>query len=161
MLLWFVVVAPVVVAEVFKSPMIDYRLVALGAALPLVEAIIGRVWVLHTLVAPVVVLTAVMLGTIGRRLVRRRLLGVPIGMFLHLALDGSWNRGELFFWPALGRSFDDLALPESSWLGLRLLLEAVAIGIAVVAYRRYRLDDSDNRRRLLRTGHLPAPWRTS
>ena len=41
MLLWFVVLAPVAVAEIFRSPMVDYRLVALGAVLPLAEAVLA------------------------------------------------------------------------------------------------------------------------
>lgn len=154
MFLWFVVVAPFLVAEIFKSPMVDYRLVALGAALPLVELGIGHAFVLHTLLGPVVVLTAVMLTTIGRRLVRRRLLGVPIGMFLHLALDASWNSAELFWWPAFGLSLADRPVPETTAIGWRLLLEVLAVGVAYVAVGRYELDQPANRARLRRTGHL-------
>lgn len=159
MLLWFAVVAPVLVAEVFRSPMVDYRLVAVGALLPLVEVVAGRVFVLHTLAAPVVLLAVVMGATTGRRLVRRRLLGIPIGLFLHLVLDGSFASAELFWWPAFGWSFADLTLPESQGVGLRLLLELVAIVVAVVAWRRYGLDDPAARSRLVRTGHLPSAVR--
>ena len=159
MLLWFLIVAPFVVAEVFKSPMLDYRLVALGAVLPLVEVLIGRASVLHSLLAPVAVLAGVMAATVGRRLVRRRLLGIPIGMFLHLALDGSWSRAELFWWPVFGLSLDDPSVPEAGGLAVRLLLEVAAIAVAVVAVRRYRLDDRANLARLVRTGHLAPVWR--
>lgn len=158
MLLWFLIVAPVIVAEVFKSPMVDYRLVALGAVLPLIEVLFGRAWVLHTLLAPVVVLTVVMLTTMGRRLIRRRLLGIPIGMFLHLALDGSWNSAELFWWPAFGIGFDGAEVPEAGAIWFRLLLDVVAIGIGFVAVRRYGLDDPATRTRMVRTGHLGAAW---
>ncbi len=160
MFFWFVIMAPVLVAEIFKSPMVDYRLVALGAAIPLVEVAIGHAFVLHTLLCSVLVLTLVMLGTIGRRLLRRRLLGIPIGMFFHLALDGGWNSAELFWWPAFGLSLADQPVPETTSIGWRLLLEVVAIGVAVVAIRRYELDKPDNRSRLLRTGHLSRTWAT-
>jgi hypothetical protein len=159
MLLWFIVVAPVIVAEVFRSPMVDYRLVALGAILPLVELAFGRAWVLHTLLAPVTVLTVVMLATVGRRLVRRRLLGIPIGMFLHLALDGSWDRAKLFWWPVFGFDLSDVPVPESQAVWFRLVLELVAVAVAAVAYRRYGLDQAPARERLLRSGHLPPVWR--
>jgi hypothetical protein len=158
MFFWFVIMAPVLVAEIFKSPMVDYRLVALGAAMPLAELALGHAFVLNTLVCSVIVLTAVMLGTIGRRLVRRRLLGIPIGMFFHLALSGGWNSAELFWWPAFGLSLSDQPVPVTTNVGLRLLLEVIAIGVGFVAYRRYQLDQSVNRTRLLRTGHLSRTW---
>lgn len=156
MLLWFVVTAPFLVAEIFKSPMVDYRLVALGAALPLIEVFFGQAFILHTLLAPVVVLTVVMLTTMNRRLVRRRLLGIPIGMFFHLVLDGTWSSSVLFWWPLFGFSLADEPVPETTAIGLRVLLEFAAIGLAVFAYRRYNLDQPAVRTRLVRTGHLTA-----
>jgi hypothetical protein len=154
-LLWFAVVAPIIVAEVFRSPLVDYRLVALGAVLPTVEVAIGRPLGLHTLVAPVLVLAVVMATTARRRLVRRRLLGVPIGLFLHLVLDGTWTSSRLFWWPAFGWSIDREALPEVSGPPvILLLLDLAAAGLAVWAWRRYELGVGGNRRRLLRDGHL-------
>ena len=158
MLFWFLLTAPFLVAEIFKSPMVDYRLVALGAFLPLVELALPNAFVLHTLLAPVVVLTVVMLTTIGRRLVRRRLLGIPIGLFFHLVLDGTWASASLFWWPAFGFSFSDLAVPEATSIGLRLVLELIGLGIGVFAYRRYGLDEPEKRARLLKTGHLTTSW---
>ena len=155
MLLWFAVLAPVIVAEVFRSPMVDYRLVAAGAVLPLVEAAFGGPSVLHTLLGAVVALTVVMLATIRRRLLRRRLLGVPIGLFLHLVLDGTWTDRTAFWWPVFGLDLDRDGLFELDRpLLVGLLLEALAVGCAVWAWRRYGLDQADNRRRLLVTGHL-------
>ena len=159
MLLWFAVAAPFLVAEVFRSPMVDYRMVALGALLPLLEVFTGGAFVLHTLAAPVIVLTVVMGATTGRRLLRRRLLGIPIGMFFHLVLDGTWASTKLFWWPVFGLSFDELELPEATLVGWRLVLELLAVSLAVVAWRRYGLDDPEARRRLVRTGHLPPAVR--
>lgn len=154
MLLWFVVLAPVLVAEVFRSPMVDYRLVALGAALPLVEVVVG-VNVAHTLLGAVVVLTAVMLTTQRRRLVRRRLLGIPIGMFVHLVLDGTWTRAELFWWPVFGFDFGPSGLPEFERpLVVGIGMEIVALGVAWWAVRRYDLRDRPKWRRLVETGQL-------
>ncbi len=160
-LLWFAVAAPFLVAEIFRSPMVDYRLVALGALLPVVEALIGGAFVLHTLAAPVILMAMIMAATTGRRLLRRRLLGIPIGLFFHLVLDGTWASTTLFWWPVFGWSFAGLEAPEASGLGWRILLEVAAIGLAAFAWRRYGLDDPAARARLIRSGHLPAAVRTA
>ena len=154
MFLWFVIVAPVVVAEVFRSPMLDYRFVAAGAVLPVVELLIW--WKpLHSLVGSVVVLTVVMLVTQGRRLVRRRWLGLPIGLFLHLVLDFVWTVDELFLWPFLGISFDEVTPPlVARPLIISGLLEVFALGIGWWAWRRYELSDAANRQLLATRGQL-------
>lgn len=155
MLLWFLVLAPVIVAEVFRSPMVDYRLVALGAVLPLAEALFAGPNVLHTLLAAVAVLTLVMLFTQHRRLVRRRLLGVPIGLFLHLVLDATWTDQTLLWWPGFGLSFGEGQVPElHRGLAVGLVLEVIAVAVGVWAVRRYELSDPTNRSRLFRTGQL-------
>lgn len=140
--------------------MVDYRLVALGALLPVLEALIGGAFVLHTLVAPVVLMTVIMAATTGRRLLRRRLLGIPIGLFFHLVLDGTWASTSLFWWPVFGLSFEGLETPEATGLAWRILLELAAVGLAAFAWRRYGLDDPAARDRLVRSGHLPAAVRT-
>jgi len=154
MLIWFIVVAPILVAEVFRSPMIDYRLVAFGAALPLVEVFVGAN-VLHTLLGSVVAMTVVMLATQKRRIVRRRLLGIPIGMFVHLVLDASWTRAELFWWPGFGLDFGPDRLPEFDRpLAVGLGLELIGLVAAWWAVRRYDLTDPEKRARLISTGQL-------
>lgn len=155
MFLWFVVLAPVAVAQVFKSPMVDYRLVVLGALLPLIEAAFGGPRVLHTLLFSVGAMGLVMALTSRRRLLRRRLLGVPIGLMFHLVLDGSWTDKNLFWWPAFGSEFPDSGLPAwSRPIEVGLLLELLAIGVAVWAYRQYQLDDQSNRELLVSQGQL-------
>ena len=153
MLIWFAAGSAVIVWAVFQSPAIDFRTVMLGAVLPLVET----PWAdgpLHTLAAPTLLLLAVMAATVGRRIVRRRWLGVPIGMFLHLVLNGSWTRSELFWWPFSGFGFDDnepLVLARGLW---SVVLEVVGIGLAAWAWGRFGLDDGDRRRRFVTTGQL-------
>ncbi len=154
MLIWFAVVSTVVVAEIFASPMVDYRMVALGSLIPLVDLAFGTPTPLHSLLGPVVVLAVVMLSTIGRRLLRRRLLGIPIGMFMHLVLDASWDSARLFWWPAFGADLADIAVPESKSVMVRIFLDLVAVAVGVWAYRRYGLDNPENRDRLLKSGHL-------
>jgi hypothetical protein len=55
MFLWFAGVSLVFVWAVFKSPALDYRLVMLGAVLPLGEVALGGPRLLHTLVFVAVV----------------------------------------------------------------------------------------------------------
>lgn len=154
MVIWFAILAPVLVAEVFRSPLVDYRLVAFGAVLPSFMAIFSAPPILHTLAAPVTVLTVVMLATVGRRLLRRRLLGVPIGMFLHLVLDGSWSTTSLFWWPVFGAEFEELSVLETAPILLRVGADLIALLLIVPLARRYGLTTSENRMRLAKTGHL-------
>lgn len=155
MLIWFVALAPILVAEVFRSPMIDYRVVMVSAVLPLVEALAGGPYVLHTLAAPVVSLTVVMLATQGRRLLRRRLLGVPIGLAVHLVLDGSWDRAQLFWWPVFGLGFGDGGVPEVDRpIAVIVFLELVGVVAGAWAWKRYELSDPEHWDRLKRTGQL-------
>ena len=156
MLLWFAGCSLVIVWQVFRDPAIDYRLVAAGALAPdLVDAAFGGPRLLHTLVASVVLLAGVMLGTRGRRGVRRRLLAVPIGTFLHLVLDAMWARTAVFWWPAFGLSFPGGGLPSLSRPGLLLVVQE-AVGAVAVAWwwRRFHLGDPDRRRLFVRTGRL-------
>ncbi len=141
MFFWFAGLSFVLVLIVFSSPALDYRLVMAGAVLPVIEGPLGGPWVLHTLIAPVIVLTMVMLLTQNRRLLRRQWLGFPIGLFMHLVLDGSWATAELFWWPFLGTT-DVLGggnVPEFQ----RSLVVAGGmeiIGIAALGFLIQRLD---------------------
>ena len=155
MLLWFVGGSWLLVYAVFQSPAIDYRVVAVGALLPLIDGFTCGAWVLHTLVFSVGLLGVVMLATQRRRLVRRRWLGLPIGTFLHLVLDGVWTNSTVFWWPFLGSSFEGAALPEVDRGGLSLLLELVGVVAIVWCWRRFGLGDSRVRRRFFATGNLP------
>ncbi len=90
MVLWFVFGAIFGVWNVFQSPGLDFRLIAAGALLPeLIDLPFGAQAYAHTLLAAVVVLVATMLLTTGRgrRLRRRRALGLAIGWFAALVLE--------------------------------------------------------------------------
>src|SRR4029079_16524755 len=92
------------VYEIFRSRGLDYRLVALGALAPLlVDLPSGRMGPCHSIVVAVAVLALVMLGTIGRpRLLRRRLVCLPIGWFCGLVLSGAFLPDTVFLSPLLG-----------------------------------------------------------
>lgn len=159
MLIWFAAGAVAIVWGVFQSPSIDFRTVMLGAVLPLVETP-WRDGPLHTLAAPTLALGLVMAATVGRRLVRRRWLGVPIGMFLHLVLDGSWTRSDVFWWPFSGLSFPDnqpLVLARGWW---SVFLDLAGVAMAAWLWERFGLSDASRRERFVRTGQLDRQYVT-
>lgn len=156
MLLWFAGLSVVLVWSVFRSPALDYRLVVAGSLLPLFDAVLGGPRVLHTLIGAVVMLAAVMLGTQQRRLLRRRIIGVPIGVMVHLVLDGTWTDTDVFWWPFTGWSFGGSGLAELGrpW-PVVVVLEAAGAAALWWCWRTFGLDDPDRRRTLVRTGQLP------
>ena len=157
MILWFAGVSFVFVWWVFRTPALDYRLVMLGSILPVGEFVFGGPRLLHTLLAPVALLTIIMLATQRRRLVRRRWIGVAIGMLMHLVLDGIRARKEVFWFPFLGFASGDgwEGLPEFGHsAAVSVVLELVGLGCLVWSWRAFDLADRSTRDRFLRTGHL-------
>jgi len=155
-ILWFAGGSVVLSWMVFHDPAFDYRLVVVGALLPDgPDALAGGARLLHTLAAAVIVLAGVMVATRHRRRLRRRLLAVPIGMFLHLLLDGVWTHRQLFWWPAFGWSFGRVPLPVTTRpVGVLVLQELVGAALLWWAWLRFRLGEPERRRRFFRTGYL-------
>lgn len=154
MLLWFAGMSVLGVVTIFQSPGIDYRFVMASAVLPVAEGLLGHPWVLHTLVGASVALAATVLGTRRHRVLRRRLLGIPIGLFAHLVLDFVWASSRLFWWPFLGWSFGRSQIPELSRSAFGVVLEvagAVALG---VSWQRFGLADPQRRQAFLHAGRL-------
>jgi hypothetical protein len=154
MFLWFAGLSIVAVWVVFRSPGVDYRYVVAGALLPLVELPFGEPRLLHSLTGAVAVLVLAMLVRPRQRLVQRRLVGVPIGMFMHLVLDGIWADTTAFWWPFAGRHWSDEPLPELSRGAWNILLELAGLVALAWCWRRFDLSDADRRRRFLRTGQV-------
>lgn len=155
MFIWFAAASFLIVVMVFDSPAVDYRIVMLGGVLPVFEGAVGGPWVLHTLAGCVAVFVIVVVTTWGRRLVARRAIGLPIGLFLHLVLDGTWTNSSLFWWPfGSGRSLGRGRIPEFDHLGASVALEVLGVAIAVFLIRRYELVRPDRRREFIRTGRL-------
>jgi hypothetical protein len=153
MLIWFAAGSVAIVWVIFRSPAVDYRVVALGSVLALVEVPIG-VGPFQTLMLSVVALALTMGLTIGQRLRRRRWLGIPIGMFLHLVLDASWSDQSVFWWPFGGWTFPDVSAPVVQRGIWSLLLELVGCMVALWLWGEFGLDDPERRERLWRTGQL-------
>lgn len=156
MLLWFAGMSFVLVVAIFRDAALDERLVMAAAVLPAaLDLAVGGVRLLHTLAFPIVLLTVLMVATIGRRGLRRRLLALPIGAFMNLVLDGMWSSTRLIVWPLGGLSFGDEQLPTLGrpW-PLRLLMELAGLVALVWCVRRFRLLEPENRDRFLRSGRL-------
>jgi hypothetical protein len=154
MFLWFIGTAVLTVAYVFRDPTFDYRLLIVGSVLPLADAVTGGPGVLHTLVLSLVLMAVIMLSSVGRRPVRKLLLGLPIGTMLHLVYDGAWATTELFWWPLGGWSFEELELPEASRGWLAVVFELAGLAMVVWIWRRSHLSDPARRRAFLHDGRL-------
>ncbi len=155
MVFWFAGLSIIAVSLVFDSPNLDYRLVMVGAVLPSIESLTGAPWILHTLVAPVVISSLVALGLRGKRLAQRKWIGLPIGLFIHLVLDGTWTQTKLFWWPVFGNVLGEGRTPELSRGVLLVVMELVGVAALWWVWSTNELHIDDNRKRFLTTGRLP------
>lgn len=157
MLFWFVGTVVVAVWWVFRDPAFDYRLLIVGSVLPLVELVFGGARVLHSITFAVALLTVLMLATPGRKPIRKMLLGLPIGLLLHLVFTGAWRTARVFWWPFGGVGFDGAPHPvaERGWWNLPL--ELVGLALCWWVFRRGELVDPARRAWFRRTGQLALP----
>jgi hypothetical protein len=114
----------------------------------------GSPRVLHSVTGAAALLAIAMLATPRRRLVQRRLVAVPVGVFLHLVLDGIWTNTQAFWWPFAGTAWSDARLPELARGAFAIVLELVGAAALWWCWRRFGLDDPARRARFLRTGQL-------
>jgi len=144
------------VGLVFRDPRFDYRLLIVGSVIPIGDGLLGGTRAMHSVTVAVALLAMVMVATAGRRPIRKMLLGLPIGMILHLVFGGAWNNTTVFWWPFFGVGFDDSPLPvlDRGWLGLPF--EVVGLVLCVWLWRKNGLSDSERRRQFLRDGELNA-----
>ena len=155
MFFWFLGGSLLVAWTVFRDPGFDHRLVMAGSVLPdAVDAPFGGARVAHAVVASMVLLVVVMLATIDRRRLRRHLLAVPIGVFIHLVLDGVFTNTKVFWWPFTGGHFSAARLPSVARGRWDVLLELAGLVILAWAWRRFGLADRARRQRFWRTGRL-------
>jgi membrane-bound metal-dependent hydrolase YbcI (DUF457 family) len=153
--LWFIGTSVLTIAYVFRDPRFDYRPLIVGSLLPdIVDGPLGGARYAHSLLVPVALLVVVMLATAKRRNIRRRLLGVPIGMLLHIVYDGAFSNTHVFWWPFAG-AIGTSPLPafDRGWV-LAVALElagAALIGWGVVLFG---LRDPVRRQALWQSGTL-------
>jgi hypothetical protein len=158
-LLWFVGSVTVIVMLVFRDPRFDYRFLVVGALAPdVIDAVLGSIvdgaLVMHSVSASILMLTVVMIATVGRRDTRRRWLAVPIGTFLHLVVDGAVDDARVFWWPLGGWSFGDARLPVVERGLWNIPLEVIGGLLVLWVWRRHGLVDAARRRSFRSTGQL-------
>lgn len=153
MFFWFAGLSFAMVLVVFDSPLLDYRLIVAGSLIPWLDHLWGPPWPLHSVLTPVALMAVIMVVFQGRRLVQRRWLGLPIGMFVHLLLDATFTRSRLFWWPARGVSIDDSG-PLVPSLPLALVLEAVGVAALVWLVISLGLGDKERATKFFSTGHI-------
>ena len=90
------------------------------------------------------------------------MLGIPIGWFLHVFLDGRWASPEGFWWPFLGLDFPETGSPGFGALvadqltdPFTLVAEAAGLAYLVVVARRAGLGDRAKRKDFLGAGTIP------
>lgn len=155
MIFWYAAGAVFIVWNVFQSPGLDMRFIAIGALLPVVlDAPFGRQLYAHALVAPIAAMLVVMFATFGRghRLRRRRLLGFPIGWFCGLVLAGTWAHKEVFWWPLFGVSVPHVGIYPA--LGVAIVEELVGLAALGWCYNRFGLRDPKRREQFVRHGRV-------
>jgi hypothetical protein len=158
MVLWSVGTAVLSIWFVFGDPRFDYRFLILGAVAPLaVDVWSGGAWVMHSVIMSVVLMAVVMVGTIGRRGLRRSLLGLPLGTFLYLVFSGAWADQTVFWWPFSGWSpqWGPLPISQRGWWNLPLEIAGAAMLLWIA--RTTKITDPSQRREFYRTGQLRLP----
>ncbi|HEY1739604.1 MAG TPA: hypothetical protein VGI86_12880 [Acidimicrobiia bacterium] len=157
MFFWYVGGTVFAIWNVFQTNGLDVRLLALGGLAPvIVDAPFGAMRYGHTLLVPVALLALVMLATVGRgrRLARRRLLSLPIGWLAGLALSGAFTHAHVFWWPAFGTGFGNVALlPPVLWI---VVFELVGLAALRWCWVRFGLRDPRRRTMLMRQGRVMA-----
>lgn len=156
MFFWFIATAVFAVGYIFRDPRFDYRLLIVGSVLPLLDGVFGGARALHSITVSIGLLVVLMLATSGRKPIRKMLLGLPIGMFMHLVFDGAWNDTDTFWWPFTGVEFGDAEFPVAARGIWSVLLETLGMAGCVWLLRRNRLGDAERRRGFMSNGQLSA-----
>lgn len=138
MFFWFIGTTVASIWFIFRDPQFNYRYLIVGAVLPdVVELWFGQAGPLHSVVTSVMLLTVVMVATIGARPRRKRWLAAVIGVFMHLVFDGAFLNTKMFWWPLSGLDFSGASLPSVSrgWWNLPLEIVGVLLWIWIQRQR--------------------------
>lgn len=172
MIVWHLGITLLVVRYVFRDPAMDLRWVLVGSLLPdVIDKPIGSIFFhdtfgnhrifAHALVFPVTLLLVVMLVTRRGTAMRRGAIGLVIGCFIHLVLDGVWTSPDGFLWPFFGLEFPRVAGSDFYALVAEMVRspfvwagEAAGIAYLVVLWRRY-LTEPGALRRFASDGRIP------
>ncbi len=156
---WFVGTSVVAIWFVFRDPSFDYRLLIVGSVLPVAVGAVPGGLVLQSLPVCAALLAVLMIVTPARTPIRRTLLGLPLGMLLHLVFTGAWTTTELFWWPFGGFDLDGVRHPVAARGWWNLGLEVIGLAICWWIVRSAGLARPDARREFRATGRLDLPAR--
>ena len=156
MFFWFIATSVVTIGFVFRDPTFDNRLLIVGSVLPGVELLFGGSRALHSITVSIGLLAIVMLATKRGSRARKTLLGLPIGMILHLVFDAAWNDTDTFWWPFTGFEFVDDGVPIVDRGAVSVALELIGLAGCVWLWRTNGLSDRTRLRRFLHDGQLIA-----
>lgn len=155
MFIWFLVSAPIVVAMVFGTHRLDYRLIALGCLIPSLSWIIPQLGFVNTLLFHALALGLVMGVTVNKRLVRRKWIGIPIGGLLRLVVDASWLEIDRLWWPVSSTSITELSGSTYPVVPLGIFLELIGVALAIWGWQRFGFSNGEGREEFLKSGNLP------
>lgn len=160
MFFWFIGAAVLSVWFVFGDPRFDYRFLIVGAIAPaIIDAPFGGARVLHSVSFSVALLSVLVAATSGNRVLRKRLLGLPVGTLLHLVFTGAWDNTTVFWWPFFGLSFEDGSHPIASRGWWNVPLELIGLMLCGFIAWRARLLEPEQRANFRKTGQLSLPAR--
>ena len=147
-----------VVWLVFRDDRFDYRVLALGALAPdVIDVFFGGAWFFHSVTVSVAVMLIVMMATRGQRVRRSRLLAFPIGMFLHLVVDGAFASTDVFWWPFTGLDNPNVELPSLARGWWNIPFEIAGLALIAFLWRRHELGDPARRALFRSSGRLVEP----
>jgi membrane-bound metal-dependent hydrolase YbcI (DUF457 family) len=176
-ILWHLGATVLIVRYVFRDPEMDLRWVLAGSILPdIIDKPIAAVFFhdtfgthrifAHSVLFPMAAFALVLIVTKRGTALRRGLIGLVIGVFVHLLLDAAWATPEAFWWPLFGLEFPRVLDSDlMSLLGRMLtdpvvwLGEAAGAGYLIWLWRKYLTDPGALTRFLKEDGRVEIPAR--
>ncbi len=175
MILWHLGATVLIVRYVFRDPDMDLRWVLAGSILPdVIDKPIGSLLFhdtfgthrlfAHSIVFPMAAFGIALIATKRGTGLRRGLIGLTIGLFVHLLLDAAWATPEAFWWPFFGWEFPKVLDSDLFSLLGRMLSEPLvwageAAGAAYIVFlwRRYLAEAGAMRRFVRLDGRVDLP----
>ena len=155
MLFWFVGTAVASVWFIFHDDSFDYRPLIAGVLVPdAIDVWFGGARIMHTVVASVAVMTAIVLSTSRHKKTRSHLMPFAIGLFMHLVFDAAFAKTKVFWWPFSGMHFNNASLPVADRWVANIALELIGVALIKWAWDRFGLANPANRRQFFQRGWL-------
>lgn len=154
MIFWYIGLTLWVIWYVFHDPSIDLRMAIIGVLIPNLISWKYLYTPLHSVVVIAALMGIVMLATMRRRALRRRLIFVVIGMFLSIAFSAAWSNSSVFWWPIVHDGYVSTLHPEQTEAGL-VFQTLLGFALTVGFFLKFHLLEAGNWQYFLRSGRLP------